>query len=82
MSDNFVAIAIKGKEFFYKRSSMIAVPDGKAHEVAEILNHNKYLLKDGEVWHVYENDSYSNDYISKEIKAVRNGKVTVHRNYY
>ena len=52
MTDNFVAIAIKGKEFFYKRSSMIAVPNGRALDVVNILNKKGYQLKDGETWHV------------------------------
>ena len=81
MQNNFVAIAIKGKEFIYKRSSMIAVPNGKAEDVVNILNKRKYLIKDGEIWHVYDNDSYSNMNIGKEIKQVRKNGFKIHANY-
>ena len=81
MTDNFVAIAIKGKEFFYKRSSMIAVPNGRALDVVNILNKKGYQLKDGETWHVQENDGYTDMEIGKEIKQVRKNGFTIHTNY-
>ena len=81
MQDNFVAIAVKGKEFFYKRSSMIAVPNGRANDVVDILNKRKYLIKDGEIWHAYENDGYTDMQIGKEIKQVRKNGFTIHTNY-
>ena len=81
MQDNFVAIAVKGKEFLYKRSSMIAVPNGRANDVVRVLNNNRYLLKDGEIWHSYENDGYTDMQIGKEIKQVRKNGFTIHTNY-
>ena len=81
MQNNFVAIAVKGKEFFYKRSSMIAVPNGRAQDVLDILNARKYQLRDGEIWHAYENDGYTDMEIDKEIKQVRKNGFTIHTNY-
>lgn len=81
MQDNFVAIAVKGKEFLYKRNSMIAVPNGRANDVVDILNKRKYLIKDGEIWHVYENDGYTDMQIGKEIKQVRKNGFKIHTNY-
>lgn len=81
MNDNFVAIAVKGKEFLYKRSSMITVPNGRANDVVRILNNNRYLLKDGEIWHAYENDGYTDMEIGKEIKQVRKNGFIIHQNY-
>lgn len=81
MQDNFVAIAVKGKEFLYKRSSMIVVPNGRANDVVRVLNNNRYLLKDGEIWHSYENDGYTDMQIGKEIKQVRKNGFTIHTNY-
>ena len=81
MQNNFVAIAVKGKEFLYKRSSMIAVPNGRANDVVNILNKKKYLIKDGEVWHVYENDGYTNMNIGREIRQVRKNGFKIHTNY-
>ena len=81
MQNNFVAIAVKGKEFLYKRSSMIAVHNGRANDVVRVLNNNRYLLKDGEIWHSYENDGYTDIQIGKEIKQVRKNGFTIHTNY-
>ena len=84
MQNNFVAIAVKGKEFLYKRSSMIAVPNDRAQNVIDMLNKRKYLLKDGEIWHVYENDPYTDMEIGKEIKQVRKNGFIIHTkwNYF
>lgn len=81
MKKNFIAIAVKGKEFLYKRSSMIAVPARSALKIRDLLNRNKFELRDGEVWHIYENDSFDNDYISREINSYRKGRVVIHRMY-
>ena len=67
MTDNFIAIAPKGKEFLYRRTSMTAVPNGRAQEIADALNEQKYLIRDGEVWHVYENSSYTNILIERSL---------------
>ena len=69
MTEKFIAIAPQGAEFYYKRSSMIAVPTASAQAIANRLNEARYKLKNGEVWHVYDNDSYTNDFIVDEIKA-------------
>ena len=81
MQNNFVAIAVKGKEFLYKRSSMIVVPNGRAQDVIDVLNKRKYLLKDGEIWHAYENGGYTDMEIGKEIKQVRKNGFIIHTNY-
>lgn len=81
MQKYFVAIAVKGKEFLYKSSSMIAVPNSRANDVKDTLNSNKYLIKDGEIWHVYENDWYTNKMITKEITQVRKKGFTIKKIY-
>lgn len=72
MTEKFIAIAPKGKEFLYRRSSMIAVPKSSAVKIMTTLNNLRYQLKDGEVWHIYDNDWYHNDHIDKEIKRYSN----------
>ena len=69
MKEKFIAIAPKGAEFYYRRSSMIAVPKSSANAIRNRLNEIGYHLRNGEVWHVYDNDFYTNDYIDTEIKA-------------
>ncbi len=68
MTEKFIAIAPKGQEFFYKRSSMIAVPKTSANKIAKALTDLQYKIKDGEVWHVYDNNWAANYSIEKEIK--------------
>lgn len=74
MKKMFIAIAPKGAEFIYKRSSAIATPAKSAAAIAEALTKSNYKLKPGETWHAYENDSYTNDFISLEIRSYSPGK--------
>lgn len=53
-----VAKGVKGKEFFYSAHSAHRAPVKRIREVVEILNENKYQLKDGETWHIYEVGEY------------------------
>lgn len=68
MTEKFIAISAKGREFLYKRSSAIAVPTKDAQKIADALNQQKYMINDGEVWFVHDNDFMANDYIESEIK--------------
>lgn len=68
MTKYFLAKAVKGKEFLYSKMMMIAVPTSSANKIADVLNAKQYRLKPNETWWVYENDWYSNDYITHEIK--------------
>ena len=78
MTEKFIAIAPKGKEFVFKTSTMIAVPTSSAHKIAKTLNNLGYKLKDGETWHVYDNDSYYNDMIARQIKRYSNRNMPVY----
>jgi hypothetical protein len=79
MTEKFIAIAPKGAEYLYRRSSMIAVPKSSAIKIMTTLNNLRYKLKDGEVWHVYDNDWYSNDYIDGEIKRYNPNHIKVYK---
>ena len=68
MVSKFIAKAVQGQEFLFSRSSMIGVPASSALKIATALNNSKYELKEGQIWHVYDNDFYYNDFISREIK--------------
>ena len=68
MTEKFIAIAPKGQEYIFNKASMIAVPTPTAQKIADALTEMKYKLKEGQVWHVYDNDWYYNDYIGSEIK--------------
>lgn len=80
MNKYFLAIAAKGSEFLYRKSTMIAVPTKSARSIMEALNKTGYKLKAGEVWHIYENDTYNNDFISEQIKSYSpNKNIKVYR---
>ena len=76
MKSKFIAIAPAGAEFTFKKSSMIAVPAASAARIAEDLTTQRYQLKPGEVWHVYENDFYYNDFIEREIRTYSKKRAT------
>lgn len=65
----FIAKTIKGREFVFSKARMIAVPTNTAWEIAEQLTELRYDLKEGEIWYVYDNDWYYNDYIIEQIKS-------------
>jgi len=68
MKKYFLAKTIKGKEYIYSRDSAMLCSEQSRLYLLDLLNSKKYQLKnDNETWHLYENDWYTNDYISKEI---------------
>ena len=82
MTQKFLAIASKGQEFLFKTHGMIAVPTKSATKIRDALNENKYRLKDGEIWHIYDNDYHYNMMIDYEIKRYGNRmKVYRYRSY-
>ena len=58
MTEKFIAASVKGKEFLFDKSRMIAVPKTSAQKIADALNKLNYKLKVGETWFVHNNDSY------------------------
>lgn len=68
MTEKFITVSKKGQEFVFDRRRMIAVPTSSAKKIADTLTELKYKLKEGEVWHVHDNDFYYNDMIDSEIK--------------
>ena len=77
MTEKFIAASVKGKEFLFDKSRMIAVPKTSAQKIADALNKLNYKLKDSETWFVHNNDSYFNDFIDYEIKRYGN-RMPVH----
>ena len=61
-----VAKTIDGKEFIYSAHSAHRAPAKRIKEVLEILNENRYKLKDGEKWWIYEVDQYDDAFYYSE----------------
>lgn len=57
-----IAKTVKGKEFIYSKNTAHAVSDAAADYVLKVLNDNKYQLKNGEIWHVYNAGWYELEY--------------------
>lgn len=84
MTKLFIAVACKEKPFMFDKSRMIAVPEKSAQQIADMLTKQGYKLKDREleIWHVFNNDYYYNDYIGMEIKRYSvNRNVKVYKYY-
>ncbi|MBO7734299.1 MAG: hypothetical protein J6S67_17170 [Methanobrevibacter sp.] len=54
-----VAKAIKGQEYLYNRNTVLLIPSASAQLICDSLNSARYQLKDGEVWHLFERDWYT-----------------------
>lgn len=78
----FIAKAPLGKEYIYSRDTAMFVSKKNKNIILQFLNKERYNLKDGETWHVYENDYYTNSFIYKEIKIRKNGQVYIRYNIY
>ena len=66
-----IAVAKKGKEFIHSTERAYFAPDSSADRIAKSLNENKYKLKDGEIWHVYDYDITQDLYVT--------GRLTIYR---
>lgn len=61
-----------GKEYMYSRENAYFVSqNGK--RIVELLNENKYDLKEGEKWHLYDYDFSQENFVSKRIWLTRDG---------
>lgn len=65
-----------GKEFMYSRESAFFA-DKNAEKVADILNKNKYQLKEGECWYVYDYDFGQDLFVTEKIFIAKNGSIKV-----
>ncbi len=70
-----IAKTRKGSEFVYNSSTAHAVTKRDGGKIAEKLNALNYDLKQGEMWHVYNIDKYSNAF-----QYADNQHFTLHRN--
>ena len=65
----------EGTEFCYSASSAHRISERSAARIVEALNENRYQLRPGEKWHVYNIDEYSAAYIVASCHqfTIRNG---------
>lgn len=65
-----------GTEFLHSKKDAFFA-SSNAQRIADILNENRYQLKDGETWHVYDLDFSQTVYVDKRIFKSRNGSIKV-----
>ena len=67
-----------GKEFLYNAASARKVSKASAQKICDIVNENGFLLKDGELWHIYNIDKYDTayNYANFQSFTIRKGIVT------
>lgn len=72
-----IAKSVQGHEFMYNAASARKVSERSAKTILNVLNEKRYLLKDGEIWHIHDVDSYDNAYHYAQSRAfrIRNGIV-------
>lgn len=49
-----IARSVLGKEFLYTYKGAFFAPNSSAQKMADIMNANKFQLKDGETWFVHD----------------------------
>lgn len=62
-----IAKTIEGKEYLHSKKDAYFAPKTSAEKIANILNKNRYLLKDGEKWHVYDYDFTHDFYVTSRL---------------
>jgi len=65
-----------GTEFFHSTKDCFFA-SANAQRIADILNDNKYQIKDGEKWHVYDFDFSQSYYVDKRIYRSNTGSIKV-----
>ena len=65
-----------GTEFLHSTKDAFFA-SANAQRIADILNENKYQLKDGEKWHVYDLDYSQTFYVDKRIFRSSDGSIKV-----
>lgn len=72
-----IAKTLEGREFIYSKNSAHAVPNASAAEICAALNANRYQLKDGEKWHIYEAGWYELEHTAAAWQSFgkRNGSI-------
>lgn len=65
----------EGTEFCYSASSAHKISERSAARIVEALNENRYQLRPGEKWHVYDVDQYGGAYQIAQYQqfSIRNG---------
>ena len=70
----FIAISIEGKEYMYRPKTAHAFPVSRSSLVLETLNRSRFMLKDGEKWHIY-NCGGGEVYAENQSFGFRNGRL-------
>ena len=73
-----LAITNEGQEFIYNARTARSVSKKSARLICDIANENKYKLKPGQKWHIYDVDKYdiAFDYAMRQAFRIRNGIVS------
>ena len=77
-----IAKSKAGAEYLYKAESAHAVSERSAETILRVLNENKWNLRDGEIWHIHDVDSYDNAYYYAQGQKFTIRKGIVKRVYY
>jgi len=62
-----IAKTTEGTEFLHSKKNAFFSSEVSAQKIADILNKNKYQLKDNEKWYVYDYDYMDEFYVESKI---------------
>jgi hypothetical protein len=69
-----IAKTQNGSEYLHSKENCFFC-SAKAEKITEILNANKYKLKDNEKWHMYDYDFSQDYYTYQKIYIAKNGNI-------
>ena len=72
-----IAKTQEGVEFFHSKQNAYFCDRGRKHaeKIVDALNNNKYQLKEGEKWHIYDLEYTQEMYVTKKIYIATNGNI-------
>ena len=73
-----IATTQNGTEFFHSKENAFFC-DSNAQKIADILNKNKYKIKEGEHWHIYDYDFTHDMYTDCKIYITNKGAIKAKR---
>lgn len=62
-----IAKTFIGREYCYSKKECFYAPDSSAEKMAEQMTAIKYKIEDGQKWHVYDQDWYTDTFCFRKL---------------
>lgn len=66
-----IAKTVNGTEYLHSRKDCAFVSDTSARKICEVMNREKFRLKENEIWFVYDYDFTMSDYCEYKLSIYK-----------